>query len=229
MLDRFGFSPTEARAYETLLGLGASTGYAVARSLSIARANAYQALESLARRGAVRKAAGHPSRYVALPPVALLAELERSFRRDLGELEEGLRSLASLAKPAPQGDLEILASSPDLLDRFERVADSAQQELLAVTGPWGAATFEALERAARRGVAVRALSLGEPAPGGAHVRTVPEADLRGYWGGLPLVAVADRSYAVCGIVSEPASSGMAGVVPGVVVFVRHLLRRELAG
>lgn len=83
MLDRFGFSPTESRVYEALLRLGSSTGYAVSQSLGIARANAYQALESLARRGAARKAAAKPVRYVALPPVALLAELERSFHRNV--------------------------------------------------------------------------------------------------------------------------------------------------
>jgi sugar-specific transcriptional regulator TrmB len=230
VLGRFGFSPTESRTYEALLRLGASTGYAVARHLGIARANAYQALESLARRGAARKAGGNPTRYVALPPVALLAELERSFRRDLSALEESLRQVTLAVTPAGGGgDLEILTSASDVLDRFVRLADSAKEELLAVTGPWAEGSFEALERAARRGVSIRSLALGEPAPAGMHVRAVSQSDLRAYWSGLPLAAVADRSYAVCGILSGPDSSGIAGVVPGVVVFVRHLLRRELAG
>jgi len=230
VLDRFGYSPTESRVYETLLRLGTSTGYAVARSLGIARANAYQALESLTRRGAARKSAGKPARYVALPPVALLAELERSFRRDLGSLEESLRRLVLAATPARQaGDLEILTSASDLSGLFVRMADSAHEELLAVTGPWAEGSFDALERAGRRGVTVRSLALGPGAPQGTHTRAVPEAELRAYWGGLPLAAVADRRWAMCGIVAGPDSSGMAAVVPGVVAFVRHLLRREIAG
>jgi len=230
VLNRFGFSPTESRVYEALLRLGSSTGYAVAQSLGIARANAYQALESLTQRGAARKAAARPVRYVALPPVALVAELERSFRRDLGALEESLRRVTlAAASPEAPGDLEILTSSDDLVERFVRAADSSAEELLAVTGSWAEGSFDALERAERRGVAVRSLVLGEDAPPGSHARAVSESELRSYWGGLPMAAVADRRYAVCGIIEGPDSSGMAGVVPGVVVFVRHLLRREIAG
>ena len=57
MLERFGFSPTEDKVYQALLGIGPATGYAVAMELGIARANVYQALESLTRRGAARRAA----------------------------------------------------------------------------------------------------------------------------------------------------------------------------
>ncbi|MGH9818242.1 MAG: helix-turn-helix domain-containing protein, partial [Candidatus Acidiferrales bacterium] len=40
-LTPFGFTPTESLMYATLLRLGPSTGYAVARRARIARANAY--------------------------------------------------------------------------------------------------------------------------------------------------------------------------------------------
>ena len=51
----FGFTPTESLVYGTLLRLGPSTGYAVARGSRLARANAYSALEGLVTRGAATR------------------------------------------------------------------------------------------------------------------------------------------------------------------------------
>lgn len=228
MLSRFGFTPTESRAYSALLAMGASTGYAVARELSIARANAYQALEALARRGAIRRVSTRPVRFVAVPPVALVAELDRSFRRDLAELEDTLRALQRSAGRGG-GDLELLTSSEDLAARVEDVAAAATGELLVVTGPWAQSTYEALERAERRGAQVRITALGSPAPNGSVVRTVPDSELSEHWGGLPVAAVADRTSAVLGVMTTEGASGIATELPGVVPFIRHLLRRELAG
>src|SRR5579859_3269919 len=116
MLERFGFTPTESKSYQTLLKLGPSTGYGVARELGIARANVYQALEALVRRGAARKAATIPSQYSAVSPESLVAELERGFRLDLARLDESLRRL-----PQRQGetasDVEAIVASDRLLAR----------------------------------------------------------------------------------------------------------------
>ncbi len=57
-LTPFGFTPTENLAYGALLDLGPSSGYAVAKELSIARANAYQALNGLVAKGAAVITAG---------------------------------------------------------------------------------------------------------------------------------------------------------------------------
>ncbi|MGH7732244.1 MAG: helix-turn-helix domain-containing protein, partial [Gemmatimonadales bacterium] len=40
-LTSFGFTPTESRMYAALVRHGPGTGYALARSTSLARANAY--------------------------------------------------------------------------------------------------------------------------------------------------------------------------------------------
>ena len=40
-LTPFGFTPTESAVYEVLLSAGPGTGYAIARSAGLARANAY--------------------------------------------------------------------------------------------------------------------------------------------------------------------------------------------
>ncbi|MBP9201562.1 MAG: helix-turn-helix domain-containing protein, partial [Gemmatimonadales bacterium] len=59
-LTPFGFTPTESKVYEVLLTGGPGTGYAVARSAGLARANAYSALEGLVAKGAARADEGQP-------------------------------------------------------------------------------------------------------------------------------------------------------------------------
>jgi sugar-specific transcriptional regulator TrmB len=229
VLERFGFTPTETKSYQALLKLGPSTGYGVARELGIARANVYQALEALVRRGAARKAATIPSLYAAVNPSSLVAELERGFRRDLVQLDESLRRL-----PQGQGDavsdLEVLVTPDRLIARATEAVDAASTEVLAVFGPWADGLGAALESARARGAAIRAVSLGPSPLEGITVRSVGESELRSYWGGLPIAVVVDRARTVFGVLSAGASaSGFATGAAGAVPFLRHLLRRELAG
>jgi len=90
MLDLapFGFTPTESHAYAALLDLGPSSGYAVARALSVARANAYQALDGLVAKGAaVQVGDGPPRRYRAIQPRTVFARIVDSETRKLDALE----------------------------------------------------------------------------------------------------------------------------------------------
>lgn len=228
-LERFGFTPTESRAYTALVTSGPATGYGLAKITGLARANAYQALESLVRRGAARRTASKPPRFIAVPPAALVAELERAVRRDLASLEKHLKELTSTGHGEPASSYESIADAESLLSHADRCVASAKDELLAVLGPWAAALYPTLDRATARRVSVRALSLGEPAPRNAAVRSVAGKELISYWGGQPMVVVADRVAAVCGTIGgDGSASGMATRSPGVVPFLRHLLRRELA-
>jgi len=228
MLERFGFTPTEDRVYKALLSLGPATGYAVAQELGIARANVYHSLENLVRQGAARKSSTRPVRYSASGPSALVAEIERSFKRDLGDLEDALHSLP-LAGRSGSPELEMLATADQLLDRASSCADAAVTELIVVTGPWAERFNARLLAASSRRIQVRAVSLGDPSPEVATPRPVPLDQLRAYWGGLPVAVVADRDRAVAGVISEDGAAGMGTTSAGVVPFIRHLLRREVAG
>jgi len=87
-LTPFGFTPTESHSYSALLDLGPSSGYAVARALSIARANAYQALDGLVAKGAaVLVGDGSPRRYRAIQPRTVFARIVDSETRKLDSLE----------------------------------------------------------------------------------------------------------------------------------------------
>lgn len=227
MLEKFGFTPTENKVYQTLLKLGPSTGYAAALDLGVARANVYQALEALVRRGASRKSATSPVLYAATGPSALLAQLERAFREQLSELEDQLRTLP-LAGLGSVAELELLTSADMLLSRAASCVDSAVAEVLGVTGPWAAPMNARFAAATSRRVQVRAVSLGSPAPDGSIARPVPDDQLHAYWGGLPVAVVADRGRSVFGVIKDGRASGIATTSPGAVPFIRHLLRRELA-
>ena len=228
-LRRFGFTATEVRAYEALVKVGPATGYGVAAASGLARANAYEALEGLVRRGAARRTTTKPPRFIAVPSSALLAELERSFRRNLTAVEEQLKQLARADPIEATSDTESLSDATSLLRSAARCFSSAEKELYVVLGPWCSALYPALDRVTSGHVSVRTLCLGEPAPRGATLRAVSEPDLEAYWGGRPLLVVVDRAASVCGVfAADGSATGMTTRAPGIVPFFRHLLRRELA-
>ncbi len=94
-LTPFGFTPTESLAYGALTQRGPLSGYALARVLSIARANAYQALHGLAAKGAVAPTGDRPERFRPLQSSALFALLAVREARKLDRLE------GQLARQAP--------------------------------------------------------------------------------------------------------------------------------
>lgn len=229
-LEHFGFTPSEARVYEVLVKLGRSTGYAVAREAGLARANAYQALEGLVRRGAARRSDRRPKAYSALAPQVLLWQLAEETRERLESLGSRLTSLGSESPASTgtaDGDFEVIGAAQQLLSHAAQSIAEAHAEVLAVMGPWARSLYSEVQRAAGR-VSMRLLCLGEPAPDLATVRRVSERELVGYWGGLPVGVVCDRRAAVFGVLRGQTAAGVSTTHDGLVPFLRHLLRRELA-
>jgi sugar-specific transcriptional regulator TrmB len=229
-LDTFGFTRTQDTVYKALLRRGPATGYAIARDTSLARANVYQALDVLVARGLATTGGGRPATYRATSAGAAIALLAERAERDLAGLAGEIGAVAG--KPRAQGErasgFERLDGLRALLGAASAAVDAADREILAVVGPWAPSVNEALGRARSRDVTMRVVSLGAPAPEGAALRPVPAAELNAYWGGLPMVLICDRAHAVCGVVSEGRTEGLESRSPGLVPFLRHLLRRELA-
>lgn len=100
-LTPFGFTPTESLVYATLLRLGPSTGYAVARGARLARANAYSALEGLVTRGAATRSPPptRPARYRPTDPQALIAQLATLQGQALDRLSGELRDFSRPGEP----------------------------------------------------------------------------------------------------------------------------------
>ena len=126
-LTAFGFTPTESLVYVTLLRLGPSTGYAVARGARVARANAYTALDGLVTRGAASRASGRPARYRPTDPQALIAHLATLQGEALDRLARALRDAAHPGEPVTRevaGGRAVANLILQLVARAERRVDA---------------------------------------------------------------------------------------------------------
>jgi len=179
-LTPFGFTPTESRVYATLLRLGPSTGYAVARAARLARANAYSALEGLVTRGAATRTPPplRPAQYRPTDPQALLAHLATLQGEALDRLGRDLRGISRPGEPVTRevsGARAVANLIMQLVARAERsVQGVVALELWRPTLP---AWRRAGERAAikvrvRGGLPADAPAWLEPAPDDAPNATV---------------------------------------------------------
>jgi sugar-specific transcriptional regulator TrmB len=157
-LTPFGFTPTESLVYATLLRLGPSTGYAVARGTRLARANAYGALEGLVTRGAATRTAVsvRPVRYRPIDPQALLAQLAALQGEALDRLGRELRGLARPGDPVTRevaGSRAVANLIMQLVARAERRVEGIMaSELWRPTLPaWRRAAERAQIRLVMRG------------------------------------------------------------------------------
>lgn len=189
-LTDFGFTPTESLVYEVLLTGGPGTGYAIARSAGLARANAYSALEGLVAKGAARSEAGRPKRYRPEAPAALIARIATDHGLALERLSSDLDAISVPVSPtiveieSGRGILQLLTH--DISRATASVALVAPPDAFPILAP-------ALRRPYAAGVP---LTLCTTAPvelgfGVVEVIAPPAA-----WPGMPILAVIDDRSAV---------------------------------
>ena len=189
-LTPFGFTPTESLVYEVLLTGGPGTGYAIARTAGLARANAYSALEGLVSKGAARSEAGRPKRYRPEPPSALLARIAGDHGRRLDALTAELEAVTVPSTPtlvevtSSRGALQLIQH--DVARAATRVRLLAPAEAFPLLGP-------ALRRPASIGVALELHSVGPATLGFVPIATVNDTDA---WPGTPLLCVTDERAAL---------------------------------
>lgn len=132
-LTPFGFTPTESLVYASLLRLGPSTGYAVARACRLARANAYAALEGLVSRGAATSTGGRPAQFRPADPSGLVARVAASQGQALDRLSRALEGAGGGAEPtihSADGLRGTVNALQQLVARAERkVAGTVAAEL----------------------------------------------------------------------------------------------------
>lgn len=230
-LRAFGFTATQSAVFAALLDAGTATGYRISRVTGIARANVYHALDGLVARGIASCSGGRPAKYTAASPPSVLSSLVTEAERNLDALA---RDLGTASKPVSSleerigRDIRAVDDPAVLVHAAADAVRSASSEVLSVVGPWAPELASALTEARSRGVTWKVVALGAPGPEGALLRAVPEPELVAYWGGLPLAVLADRATAVCGTLHGGRCSGVLTTRPGLVPFLRHLLRREVA-
>lgn len=212
-LTPFGFTPTESLVYATLLRLGPSTGYAVARGARLARANAYGALEGLVSRGAATRTPppSRPARYRPIDPQALVALLATRQGEALDRLGREVRDLSRPGDPVTRevaGSRAVANLVTQLVARAERSVEGMMAlELWRPTLPaWRRAAERAtLKVRARGGMPPDAPSWLEAAPEDAPAATVLLIDdtqlvmttgegeaIAGLWTSHPLIVLLVR-------------------------------------
>src|SRR3989442_1139730 len=94
-LTALGFTSQEARVYVALLRQPFATGYELAKSTGLQRANVYQVLAALVDRSVAAKASeDSPARFVAPPPAEVLGRIKRQTAEHADSLIADLGGLA---------------------------------------------------------------------------------------------------------------------------------------
>lgn len=160
-LKRLGFTDYEARIYLQLLRQSPATAYEVAKAAGMPRPNTYQALESLAQRGAVLLVSEAPARYIAAPPEELFETIARQTTALCSNLADQLSKLAPVADDQNvwtlRGDLAVHDKIDALISESKKsIWVKAADDILRRHKP-------ALKAAAERGVEIIIVLFGQDA------------------------------------------------------------------
>ena len=172
-LQELGFTDYEARVYVALLATeGPATAYEVSKANGLPRPNVYSALEALERKGAVQRASSEPVRYVPISPKELLERISRSVNARCVSLKVRLESLK------PQAETEYvwnLAGPEDAHAKIAELIGEARRHIWIKAHHSSLEPhFEALDAAAKAGVAVLLVMFGDE-PQIASWRRIPNA------------------------------------------------------
>ncbi len=189
-LTGFGFTPTESLVYEVLIRGGPGTGYAIARSAGLARANAYSALEGLVQKGGALVEEGRPKRYRPEPPATLVARIIDSQ----GQALETLSAVLAEISVPPSPTLVELSSARGTLQLLSHEIARAQHSVtLAIPVDGYPILVPALRKASSTGVRMELLA---PAPVELAFAAVGLIREGASWPGDPILFVVDDRGAV---------------------------------
>jgi sugar-specific transcriptional regulator TrmB len=218
-LTPFGFTPTESLVYEVLLTGGPGTGYAIARSAGLARANTYGALEGLVSKGAARAEDGRPRRYRPESPTALIARIESDHGVALERLGGELEQVALPSSPTLV-EIETVRAALQLIGHD--VARAAESVLLLAPPEAYPLLAPSLRRPVSSGLEVQLYATGAAELPFAAVETIPPGH---EWPGLPLIAIVDGRSAVVAARRGSEVQGHWSTAPSFVAAARMALER----
>jgi HTH-type transcriptional regulator, sugar sensing transcriptional regulator len=189
-LTHFGFTPTESLVYEVLLTGGPGTGYAIARTAGLARANAYSALEGLVTKGAARVESGRPKRYRPETPAALIARISTDHGQALERLSGNLEAVSVPPTPTlveiESGRAVLQLITHDVARAATSVALLAPPDAFPLLAP-------ALRRPHGAGLPLVLCATGPVDLGFAVVEVVSTPNA---WPGMPIISVVDDRTAI---------------------------------
>ncbi|MBI5581827.1 MAG: TrmB family transcriptional regulator [Deltaproteobacteria bacterium] len=195
-LTGLGFSRYEIACYLSLVAHHPTNGSQISRRSGIARSKIYDVLRSLESRGLV----GQVGRgmYVPLPPAELIKRLRLQFENKVSLLSEQINRLTD---HADHDHLWLIKGYSQIITKARDMIASSRKEIYVRVFPdEGLQIDQDLERAEKRGVAVRYVSLGST-ESNFRVRVIhPEHEkLEDRIGGRSIDLVVDLDEAITGI------------------------------
>ena len=218
-LTPFGFTPTESLVYQTLLTNGPGTGYALARAASLARANAYSALEGLVTKGAARVDGGRPKQYRPEPPATLIARVTNDHGHALERLSTDLQSILVPGTPTV---VELSSGRAVLQLLTHNVARASQSVRLLAPADAFPLLAPALRRPVSAGLPVELFSTSRIDLDFIGVEAIPSGHL---WPGMPIIAIVDDANALIAARQASDVHGHWSAAPSFVAAARLSLER----
>lgn len=146
----YGMTRQEATIYIDLCRTGQLTGYEAAKLTGISRSNVYNALASLAEKGAAYVMDGASSKYVPVP----IAEFCSNKLHQLEEVKEALIECLANPRETEEGYITI-EGYRHILDKFRNMILSAEKRLyLAASHEWIEKMQDDLLAAHNRGIKI---------------------------------------------------------------------------
>jgi sugar-specific transcriptional regulator TrmB len=125
-LCELGFSSQEARVYLALLQQPSATGYEVAKTAGLQRANVYQVLAALQERGVIDRVSATPARFAAHPPADVLGRIKRQTAE---RAESLIADLAAMTAPREPAAFFTLRDRDAVIDRAAALVGEARQRV----------------------------------------------------------------------------------------------------
>lgn len=160
-LFELGFSHYEAKCYVGLMAAEPQTGYRVSKVTGVPQPKVYETLRRLVSRGFVREIAGEPTLFSAIPPDALLGQLNATFEARLEGARASVKALASSELPSDLEYVERFDSETAVIRAAVECLETATRRVyLSASAQELTALKDAIEAATDRDVDVVVLAFG---------------------------------------------------------------------
>nr|WP_261824255.1 TrmB family transcriptional regulator [Vibrio neonatus] len=149
----FGFTKTDSLVYITLLKNGRSSGYKIAKDISLSRSSVYSSIDNLYHNGFIFLSDGETKEYEAKSPELIFSQIEKKTMSNIAILKKELAKMAlheekefvynvsgyeNLVQKAKelinQANVEIYLNSDFRLDLFKRELCEAIERGVRVIG-----------------------------------------------------------------------------------------------
>jgi sugar-specific transcriptional regulator TrmB len=195
-LKDLGFSQYEAACYMALVHTHPVNGSQLSKTSGIARSRVYDVIRSLISKGYVIEV--NSGQYAPLPSDELVRRLKRSFDANIDAFEQ------QLADASKKDDLEYVWSIigyENVMDKAIQMIKEAKEEIYVRLFPKAGVHLDRyLEKADKRGVAIRYVAMGEVKKKfGVQVLHPNHEKLEQTIGGRSIEVITDKKEALVGV------------------------------